>query len=1106
MTNPFPIRAQLSSVEKIGAGGSGIVYHARHPILGDVAVKVAISADPVILELFDYEYSVIRSLKHGGIVTLFDLGWTEDDLPFIVMEHLPRGDLYSHTDTQRAEKRFSNFAIFLAAVQHLHNLGIVHRDLKGENILLDSNGTPKVTDLGLARSAGDKSIRRSGTVEYMAPEVADNGDSLPQSDIYSIGVMLYRLATGKLPLVSDDPLQVISLKRHPERIDYSIIPPEIGPALTPVINKCLQLRPEDRYSSVAALAENLNNAGLIEETSDVTAPLGQYCHHYFYSYSTSFARQNFSQPRGEIEIVDSHQAKAASLITALSDYLKRRRFNIAEEGDNSACRLSTEADDFNIAIVPDRIKGQDTGKRIYFPVLDQQAFATILNNIFAAGIQQDVTDLLWHYSTGNIRLLQVLLTQFAEQSHVECRDNGIRLRPVENSEFEPCDDYYDVIAQMTPDMGDCAVAAMLLAVDKFGNQVEPLIKAGVVHLDQLVNLVEAGVLTRENYRFAASYMREHFYHLAEPEERYSFHRQWIDLLESEAFADVEDCDIQLFYHLARAGEIEEAARIAITISARCKEANTPEVARRVVKEALQLRDLSNYRDLELGLLVELGGLARGAGDLNHALRAYARVIRMAKPLGKLELVAIAYKNSGDIYKEKCDYWRGNQVLGKAVKLYGELGDELELSHCFNNIGNMHWLNGDLAEAEINYETALEVQKNLGAERDIASSMSNLGTIKFMRQKYDECIQLLRESMRIKRKLKDYGEVARTANNLSAVYFELGQLELAKEYLDESLSLNKSIGATKELLMNYDNLFEIEIRRSNRREAKEAVYDGLRLCDASDHSYRGRLLANLAEILTQEGLFNRAGVLLAVASRLEKQVTDKFFSMRINSVIVQYLLQLRDFQTAGYFLEQAIKLSDKLGEKKSRALLLLQKARILSNQFAEEESIEECYRKAEQIADNLAAPQLEFEILLERWQHSLSTGNLPAAEKASKMVENHSAFEGSDVYKLRRRFLNGQLCMMRENWRNAVDQLSEAEKLAELAPDPELSWRCQGMLTKCYQKQLEYEKALSSAMAAFGTIKKLASLISEAHLRTTYMADPEKERLAGQLQELTALVT
>ncbi|TFH62156.1 MAG: hypothetical protein E4G91_07765, partial [Candidatus Zixiibacteriota bacterium] len=117
------------------------------------------------------------------------------------------GDFYGWAAEQLVKRRFQPLGTIVSALDYIHTLGIIHRDLKGENILLDGRFHARVTDLGLA-VMGDSRNTRAGTLEYMAPEIIDNREATPAADIYSLGVILFRLATGRLPFESSDPLQI----------------------------------------------------------------------------------------------------------------------------------------------------------------------------------------------------------------------------------------------------------------------------------------------------------------------------------------------------------------------------------------------------------------------------------------------------------------------------------------------------------------------------------------------------------------------------------------------------------------------------------------------------------------------------------------------------------------------------------------------------------------------------------------------------------------------------------------------------------------------------------------------------------------------------------
>ncbi len=254
----------------IGKGGMALVYRAKDLRTGhDVAVKVLrpdLAKDEEFLERFDREASAASKMSHHNIVNLLDVGQA-DGLRYLVMEYV-KGKTLKEVIRERAPLPpmiAGQIAIrILSALQHAHDNGIIHRDIKPQNILVHSEGHIKVADFGIARVAGAGTISKAdsmmGSVYYFSPEQARGEDVTAASDIYSVGVVLYEMLTGKVPFDGDSPVTVAMLQISGEAAPISSIVPNVPPAMEQVVRRAMQKRPEMRYQTALEMARDLRRA------------------------------------------------------------------------------------------------------------------------------------------------------------------------------------------------------------------------------------------------------------------------------------------------------------------------------------------------------------------------------------------------------------------------------------------------------------------------------------------------------------------------------------------------------------------------------------------------------------------------------------------------------------------------------------------------------------------------------------------------------------------------------------------------------------------------------------------------------------------------------
>jgi serine/threonine protein kinase/Flp pilus assembly protein TadD len=256
---------------ELGRGAMGVVYKARQLRLNRVvALKMILAGDhaaPDTLERFLAEAATIARLKHPNVVQIYATGDSEGR-PFVELELVEGGSLASRLDGTPWPARSAACLIeqLTRAVAEAHRLGIVHRDLKPANILMTDDGTPKVSDFGLAKTLEENAgLTRTesilGSPSYMAPEQAEGRakEVGPAADIYALGANLYELLTGRPPFVAPTILATLDLVKNADPVPPGRLQPGLPRDIETICLKCLEKEPQRRYESADALADDLES-------------------------------------------------------------------------------------------------------------------------------------------------------------------------------------------------------------------------------------------------------------------------------------------------------------------------------------------------------------------------------------------------------------------------------------------------------------------------------------------------------------------------------------------------------------------------------------------------------------------------------------------------------------------------------------------------------------------------------------------------------------------------------------------------------------------------------------------------------------------------------
>lgn len=262
-------RYQIES--KLGSGGTAVVYKAVDTVLNrEVTVKILqeqFTTNQKFVMRFRKEAQAVAALSHPNIVSVYDVGCSENNEHYLIMEYI-EGHTLKEIIQKKAplslDRSLDYIHQILAGLNHAHSYGVIHRDIKPQNIMITNDGQVKIMDFGLAMNLTDTTITYDtsifGSVYYIAPEIAQKGSGDERVDLYSTGIVLYEMLTGKLPFTGDSPISIALQHVDGKYVPIDEIDDDIPYEVARIVDKAMSVNPRTRYANAGIMMSDIEIA------------------------------------------------------------------------------------------------------------------------------------------------------------------------------------------------------------------------------------------------------------------------------------------------------------------------------------------------------------------------------------------------------------------------------------------------------------------------------------------------------------------------------------------------------------------------------------------------------------------------------------------------------------------------------------------------------------------------------------------------------------------------------------------------------------------------------------------------------------------------------
>jgi eukaryotic-like serine/threonine-protein kinase len=1081
----------------LGEGGMGAVYKAMDRELNrPVALKVIrpeLAKNKSIIDRFKQELLLARQVTHRNVIRIYDLG-EADGVKFISMEFIEGEDLRSLLLRKKKltpEEAIDVILQVCRALEAAHGAGVIHRDLKPQNIMCDASGRVVVMDFGLARTMASDGMTKTGalvgTMEYMSPEQV-LGQTLDQrSDLFTVGLILYELLTGKMPFAADSAIASL-IKRTQERaapvLDHD---DSIPRSLSDLVNKCLERDLNLRYQSSAELLADLEawqgkRAGATLSFHAKVGPWGQGLPWPLIAavatvillaavgwlwrdkFLSPFSKQEASAgPRISLailpfrnasgdssldwigsylaETLDTDVGQSSSLRTVPSDRIRQLLHDLqlipSSNVDAATLRRLETSSDAEMVVWGQYVKFgdqiridaslHDLKRERNVPLqVEAQNESTLPATIdhLAQAIRESLS-----LSASEVKELTAQAFKPSSRSLPALRDYNMGVELMRVGSYLEARNRMEAATKEDPEFA-LAYAKLSEIYFMLGYENDAEQASG-----KAVDLSE-GLPPPERYRIAASHLRI-----------LRNYPKAIEAYESLAKALPNDRDVQsalgfLYYNSrdfdkARAfyGRILERDPKSVDALAWMGQV---EVTSGNLKSALDYLDraltiaIQGENDEEKALVLHVMGIAyRKLNKPDEAMRNFQESLAISRRLGEKAGTARTLNEMGQLLY---GMGKSNDALKDyqdAMTLRREIGDKQGMGDTLIDLGNLYFERGDLDEALQRYQESLRIQRDLSDEASQAICLNNLGSVYLQKGDYQEGLTFYQQALQLREKLKVPTEIAETVHNLGDATLRMGQLDQALAYYLRAIELYRGVNSKRDVAIESHStamVFEYQGRYGAALNAEGEALKVFR--ELKDQSYYlGDILSSYGNALSSAGRYEEAQKNLEEALGVAREIKSEPLMAQISNYQGDLSFYQGDPKAARSQYEQALRMATHIADREKTIVAKINLSKTAIAEGRAQAAISSL-KELMQEADLLGLKAYSVECSLYLGQALIATKDYTGAKQELQSSLNKSERMGLGMLRAKSHFLLATVLRLAGSDTDAASHYHEAVRLLD----------------------------------------------------------------------------